>query len=172
MQLFIVNILCISLLLFETFLIFRYPNFAEDLGIYYSVKSLYIITKTGRTLFNYNFKKSETQDEDLVYSDEFMIGGFISSLGNGLKKAIQLEGEPSLIDLGDYKLLFKYGEIVIGVLLITTAVNEKLKSILDRFISKFEAYYKSKNVVLDRLIHEDDEKLNNMVSGIFGKFIE
>ncbi|TFF85644.1 MAG: hypothetical protein EU551_03570 [Promethearchaeota archaeon] len=166
----IINIICISLLVFELFIIFKYPNFAETLGIYFSVKSLYIIRKTGRTLFTHNFKKLDN-DEDLVYSDTFMIGGFISSLGNGLKKAIQLEGEPSLIDIGDYKLLFKYGKFLIGVLLIT-AVNEKLKSKLEEFISKFEEYYESKDIELDRFIHEHDEDLNNLVDEIFGKFIE
>ncbi|MBD3230966.1 MAG: hypothetical protein GF329_22495 [Candidatus Lokiarchaeota archaeon] len=164
----LINIICVFILVFTLIFMFIYPDFAESLGIYFSVKSIYLITKSGRTIFSHNFKNN-SDNNNLINSDEFMIGGFISAMSSGLEKAIKLKGKINKLSIGNIKLLFNDGENIIGVLIVNEA-NERLLHTLMDFVNQFEKLYdnESSDDNLGSFISNNRDKIESVIENLFG----
>jgi hypothetical protein len=124
--------------------VIKYPRFIESFTTYFNIKSVYLIKNSGVLIYYKNFKK--TNDAvDLMYSDEFVMAGFINTLSSGLKKVINIDGKINSICVGNHDLLFTYGDEVIGVLLVSKG-NKKLSNRLIEFVNEFERIYKNQLV--------------------------
>ena len=71
--------------------ILRERDFYDNLSSYFSVKSIYLMRKSGQMLFGYKFH--EEHSEINFSSDQLLIGGFIYAISNGLKLSLNIEGD-------------------------------------------------------------------------------
>ncbi|MBD3230967.1 MAG: hypothetical protein GF329_22500 [Candidatus Lokiarchaeota archaeon] len=157
-----------GILISTVLFVWKYPYYIRSLCIYFNLKSLYIIKNNGITLFFHNFNK---QFKDLNYVDEFVTGGFINCLAEGLKKSINIDGNVNSITIGDFTLLFTWGKYVIGLLLVSEPTNMMTQKLVT-YINKFEDIYdrKLKRWTGDISIFKKPEsEVYNLISEIFNE---
>ncbi|NVM54326.1 MAG: hypothetical protein HWN66_11545 [Candidatus Helarchaeota archaeon] len=169
-QFIVIDLLTITVLGTITLLmIFKNPEFLEALSTYYSVRSIYLISKKGgQVIFRHNF---QIPDEETVLPDQLLLGGFIYAITSGLEATLQMEGKMEAIRVGDIFIIFKHGKNILGIVFATyetSILHLKLHMLMQRF----ESYYSSilNNWVGD-LTQFDSGILQEWVIEIFKKVL-
>ncbi|MFX1449280.1 MAG: hypothetical protein ACFFCM_00475 [Promethearchaeota archaeon] len=148
-------------------LIFKFPDFIEFIGVYFDLKSIYLITKNGETVYRFDFqiidKNLSSTARDLV------LGGFIYAISGGLKHVIDVTGELETIKIGNITIIFKFGEKLFGTL-ITADNTPILEDKLSKFVKEVETEFKEviDHWVGDISLFKDDEKtIDTIIMEIF-----
>lgn len=82
------------------------------------VNSLYIMHNSGRALYNYSFKEEKDLDEDAFDSRSQLIAGGLTSVTQVISNLIQSKEKLEIVDHGDKKIMFEYGDYTINVLIV------------------------------------------------------
>ncbi|MFX1449613.1 MAG: hypothetical protein ACFFCM_02150, partial [Promethearchaeota archaeon] len=162
---YIIDYLILSIsLLFLSYFAIKYPKMLQSISTYFSVKSIYIIQKSGILIFDYDFRKEIT--EDSITPRQILLGGFMHTLNKGLKSFFELTGEVNTINFGNIIVLVKHGKHIIAIL-SASENNPMVHKKLSLLIEKFETMYEKEleNWTEDYVFNSED--IENMIYEIF-----
>ncbi|NVM00949.1 MAG: hypothetical protein HWN67_01315 [Candidatus Helarchaeota archaeon] len=121
-------------------LLFKFGNFIEFIGVYFDIKTIYLINNKGMTIYTYNFQYG---GKDLITSSrDLVLGGFMYAISRGLKHIIEATGELETIKIGNKSVIFTQGNYLFGALFATES-TPILKDKLVLFVKNVEDKYKT-----------------------------
>ena len=123
-----------------SFLLFKNISILEEISVYFCVRSIYLISKTGGQMI-YGCDLQEVDAEDPLAPDRLLLGGFIFAVTQGLGNSLRTTKEIEIIKFGDITLLFKYTAYLFGVVLVSETVPLVHKK-LGILVEKVEDHYK------------------------------
>lgn len=116
----------------------KYPNLVEDISAHFSMKSIYLLWKTGGiVMYKHNFGREESSTPDLL-----LMGGFLYAISCGLEETLKVSREIKTIKVGNTLLLFEYGKHIFGLGFVSENIH-LLHQKLVRLIERFEKYYET-----------------------------
>lgn len=148
-------------------LLFKYPDFLEFIGVYFDIKSIYLINNKGDTIYRFDF---QSIDHDLPpNSRDLVLGGFIYAISRGLKHIVDVPGELETLKIGNVTIFLTHGKYIFGTLFATENTPILIQKLV-AFVKNVENKYRTilENEESPILKFKDLEKdLNILVSEIF-----
>jgi hypothetical protein len=150
-------------------LILKYPNLLSQLGSTFAFKRLYIVRNNGQTLFSHEFGPGDTEFKNKQLM-QYLVGGFIYAITHGIKEFVEEpDSQLRTMDFGKMKMVFHYGDRVLGVLFSKEAnsiIHKKLKDCIEEFELVFQQFLEESTAVNlldgDMLNAQDKETLTKM----------
>ncbi|MFX0132681.1 MAG: hypothetical protein ACFFDN_03445 [Candidatus Hodarchaeota archaeon] len=121
-------------------LVFKYPTFLEFVGVFFDVKSLYLISKKGETIYGYDFESMEPELPSTL--SDLILGGFVYAISGGLKHIIKFTGDIETIKMRNVTILFIHGKEIFAIL-FSTEYTPILRKKLNDFVNKVETKYET-----------------------------
>ncbi len=94
-------------------------------------QGLYLMYTDGRDVFNYPFKKGETQDPALI-------SGMFSAITSFIQETTHATQRLNTIDHGDITIMIEYGKFIFGALFIKGKQSAEVRAQMKEFINEFE----------------------------------
>lgn len=162
--LFNLSLMLITAVIFNYLIFFKYPDLLDSIFLFFSLKSLYLVYRNGIIIYQYNFQKRLPMD--IEYSKDFVLGGLLSIIGEGIGPVLSIDQEIRIIDFGDIKIMFKFGKMLFGILLMTENVSNAIER-FHKFIEKFEIEYEQELIDWDGdTSYFDKNKIENWINKI------
>ncbi len=149
-------------------LILKYPNLLSQLGSTFAFKRLYIVRTNGVTVYSHEFGPSATEVKNKLI--QYLMGGFLYAITHGIKEFVdEPDSQLRTMDFGKLKMVFHYGDKVLGVLFSKEAnnvIHKKLKDCIEEFELVFQQFLDESRAInlLDgeSLNEQDKETLTKM----------
>ena len=114
------------------------PDVLSKFWSYFSIQSIHVIHKDGRTMFSHDFLQQK--EEEVASMEMLLIGGFIHAITQGIEQITKIKASIKLIDLQKVKLAFYFGMHCFGIL-FTKEINDRIHEKLKSFMKEFELRY-------------------------------
>jgi len=116
--------------------IVKYRVFLDFIDVYFTLKSLYIVSLGGRLIWGHNFLNKDSAEK--YYNDEkILLAGLLYAFTRGVNEVENIGGNIELVKKGDTYFFFAFGKNIFGIL-FSTQNHIILKNKLDLFIQEVE----------------------------------
>ncbi len=134
---FMGDLLIITGLLLVSMLFIGVPSLSE-FDWHLKIKYLNIVHNSGISLAAYSFNQEGADESGSM--DELLMAGGLTSISQIISDIIESDKHLDLVDHGDLKILFEFGEFLINILIADEDL-EVLRSKLKRFTNQVEFIY-------------------------------